>query len=220
FAPYLGGGILAMLAMMLLGIPVYVCATASVPVAVAMIGAGVSPGAALVFLMTGPATNAAALATVWKVMGRRTALIYLGTVAISALASGMLLDYVFQVGGVTLKDERVTMLPNWLKLVSAVVLLAVLGWALVRPWLHKHKEMPVEDQMPTHALEVRGMTCSNCAGIVQRTLLECPGVASADVDLDAATATVAGRDLDLAALCAAVAALGFEAKPVGGNDQA
>ena len=95
FAEKLGSGIGAMLLMMLLGIPVYVCATASIPVAAAMIAKGLSPGAALVFLMTGPATNAAALATIWKVMGSRTAIVYLLTVAFCALGSGILLDWMF-----------------------------------------------------------------------------------------------------------------------------
>ena len=75
-----GGGIVGMLVMMLLGVPVYVCATASVPIAAALIAKGVSPGAALAFLMTGPATNAATIVTVWKVMGVRTGIAYLVTI--------------------------------------------------------------------------------------------------------------------------------------------
>jgi uncharacterized membrane protein YraQ (UPF0718 family) len=92
FEGALGSGLTGMLAMMLFGIPLYVCATASVPIAAALIAKGVDPGAALVFLMTGPATNAAGIAAVWKMMGRRTALIYLGTVAGTALAAGLVLD--------------------------------------------------------------------------------------------------------------------------------
>ena len=84
-----------MLVMMALGIPVYVCATASVPLAAVMIIKGISPGAVLVFLMTGPATNAAAFATIWKAMGSRTALIYILTVIFCALGSGLLLDFMF-----------------------------------------------------------------------------------------------------------------------------
>lgn len=96
FSEVLGGGILGMLAMMLFGIPVYVCATASVPIAAALIAKGVSPGVALVFLMTGPATNAAGIAAVWKMMGRRTAILYLATTAISALAAGIIFDMVIR----------------------------------------------------------------------------------------------------------------------------
>jgi hypothetical protein len=131
FAEKLGTGIFAMVVMMFLGIPVYVCATASVPVAAALIMKGLSPGAALVFLMTGPATNAASFVTIWKTLGRRTALTYIATVAGCALLSGILLDSL----GSGLAFEVVTrpgwMLPNSIKYVAAVVLLAVLGYAIV-----------------------------------------------------------------------------------------
>ena len=88
----IGTGFAGMLVMMLFGIPLYVCATASVPIAAVLIAKGVSPGAAFVFLMSGPATNAAAIAIVWSLIGRRSALIYLGTLMVSALAFGLLLD--------------------------------------------------------------------------------------------------------------------------------
>jgi len=139
FADYLGGGVLAMLVMMVLGIPVYVCATASVPVAAMMIVKGVSPGAALVFLMTGPATNAAAIATIWKVMGRRTALVYLATVAVTAVAAGLTLDYIFQVRGTSPSlDKPPWMLPEAVKWVCAVALLAVLAAGAVRARIGGH----------------------------------------------------------------------------------
>jgi uncharacterized membrane protein YraQ (UPF0718 family) len=131
FADYLGKGIFAMVVMMFLGIPVYVCATASVPVAAALIMKGLTPGAALVFLMTGPATNAASFVTIWKTLGRRTAIIYLGTVAGCALLGGILLDYI----GAGLDFEIATrpgwMLPHVIEHASAVVLLGVLGFALL-----------------------------------------------------------------------------------------
>ena len=107
--------------------------TASVPIAAAMIlEAGVSPGAALVFLMTGPATNAATITTVWKVLGRRTATVYLLTIAATALAAGLALDYIFTIQGIPPVKAARWMLPNWVKWASAVVLLGVLGFALFR----------------------------------------------------------------------------------------
>ena len=130
FAKYLGTGIFAMVVMMFLGIPVYVCATASVPVAAALILKGLTPGAALVFLMTGPATNAASFVTIWKTLGFRTAIVYLITVAGCALSGGILLDYI--AGGF---DFEIVTRPGWMlppviKYVSAVVLLAVLAFAV------------------------------------------------------------------------------------------
>ena len=132
FAEYLGTGIWPMVVMMILGIPMYVCATASVPVAAALMMKGLTPGAALVFLMTGPATNAASFVTIWKILGNRTAIIYLLTVAGCALASGIMLDY-FTAGmhfGMQ-EHQHGWMLPNVVGDISAVVLLAVIGYALI-----------------------------------------------------------------------------------------
>jgi uncharacterized membrane protein YraQ (UPF0718 family) len=125
---HLGGGILSMLVMMLVGIPIYVCATASVPIAAVLIAKGVSPGAALVFLMTGPATNAASIAAVWQMMGRRTAIIYLATTALTALASGLLLDQFLSVSSTTLGCHDSEFLPAWVRTALAIILLGILIW--------------------------------------------------------------------------------------------
>ncbi|MBW8015423.1 MAG: permease [Planctomycetes bacterium] len=114
-----------MLVMMALGIPVYVCATASVPLAAVMIAKGICPGAVLVFLMTGPATNAAAFATIWKVMGSRTAIIYIFTVIGCALGSGLLLELLFSTFAV--QSEHIhKMDPSLVGHISAVLLLVLL----------------------------------------------------------------------------------------------
>lgn len=134
FAEKLGTGIGAMLLMMVLGIPLYVCATASVPVAAALILKGLTPGAALVFLMTGPATNAAGLATIWRALGRRTALLYLLAVAGCALGAGMLLDFLaFNINLPVVSEHHHEVLPSLVKHIAAVVLLVLLGCGIVRP---------------------------------------------------------------------------------------
>jgi len=125
-----GGGIIAMLVMMVLGIPVYVCATASVPIAVSLIDKGLNPGAVMVFLMTGPATNAASLVTLGSQLGRRTAVTYLLTVAGCALAAGIILDAIFQGDLSSVHHAHGMMLPVWFKDICAVILLAVLGWGI------------------------------------------------------------------------------------------
>ena len=125
-----------MLVMMAIGIPLYVCASASVPVAAALILKGLSPGAALVFLMTGPATNAAGLVTIWKTLGRRTALLYLLAVAGCALAGGLLLDSLISSLDLTAACHAHQMGPGLVQHISAVVLLAILGYALLSPKRH------------------------------------------------------------------------------------
>jgi uncharacterized membrane protein YraQ (UPF0718 family) len=139
FAVYLtaGGGLLAMVVMMAIGIPMYVCATASVPIAAALIEKGLNPGAAMVFLMTGPATNAAAFTTLWSILGKKTALLYLLSVVVCAFAAGFALDLVYR--GALKESVHIHgwMLPAWFGNLSAVILLAVLGWAIFH---NPHKE--------------------------------------------------------------------------------
>jgi uncharacterized membrane protein YraQ (UPF0718 family) len=130
FADKLTGGgnnIVSMLIMMLVGIPIYVCATASVPIAVQLIAIGLSPGTAFVFLMTGPATNAATLATLSAQVGKRAAAIFLLTVVVSSLAGGLILDAIFRGDVNQIIHAHGFMLPGWFKGICAVVLLAVLS---------------------------------------------------------------------------------------------
>jgi len=216
FASILGGGLLAMLVMMAVGIPVYVCATASVPIAAALIAKGVSPGAALVFLMTGPATNAATILTVSRIMGRRTAVIYLATVAVCALAGGLLLDAIFEAGSFTEAAGHARMLPGWLKTGSALLLSAVVIGSFFRLPAERRasKRMEEEDGIK---LKIEGMSCEHCVNSVTKALLESRGVESALVDLKKGEAVVKGRDLDLSLLRSAVESLGYK---VTGPDDA
>ena len=85
-------GPLAFLLATAISLPLYICATASIPMAYALMAAGLSPGAALIFLITGPATNTATVVTMWKMIGRRATLIYLGSLTIIAWLAGWLLN--------------------------------------------------------------------------------------------------------------------------------
>jgi uncharacterized membrane protein YraQ (UPF0718 family)/copper chaperone CopZ len=210
----LGGGIIAMLVMMLLGIPVYVCATASVPVAAALIAKGVSPGAVLVFLMTGPATNAAAISTIWKIMGRRTALIYLLTVAISALAAGFFLDYIFELQGTETVTRMPVMLPGYIKTVGALILLALLARGIWWPDRRAGQNAVSAKKGPTITLTISGMTCDHCARSVHRALSETDGVKWAEVDLKRGLARVAGDHLDTDVLRQKVEQLGYSLESI------
>ncbi len=133
FAGEFGGGFMAKLAMLVIGIPIYVCATASVPIAAAFMTLGLSPGAALVFLMTGPATNAAAFATVAKIMGWKTVALYILSVAVTALLAGVLLDQVFVWKGLQSASIAHNMMPPIVKNISAVVLIILLAAAKLAP---------------------------------------------------------------------------------------
>ena len=96
-ADYLSPGPLSYLLALSIGIPMYVCSASAVPIAAMLIHAGVSPGAAMVFLIAGPATNTAALFTLWNQIGRRATFAYLATICVVALVSGIVLDLLFTV---------------------------------------------------------------------------------------------------------------------------
>ncbi len=125
---YLGGGITSMLLMLVVGIPIYICATSSTPVAAALILQGVSPGAALVFLLAGPATNITSLTVVLKILGKRATAIYLSTIAITAVLSGLALDAIYSgldLSATATIGTAAELVPEWAKLAGAVILLAM-----------------------------------------------------------------------------------------------
>lgn len=88
-------GIGAMLVVVLISIPMYVCATASTPIAVGLLLSGITPGAALVFMLTGPATNIATLMVIKNELGKRELALYLCAIICSAVISGLVLDALF-----------------------------------------------------------------------------------------------------------------------------
>ena len=100
----LGDGFLPLLIMLAAAVPLYVCATASTPIAAALALKGLSPGAALVFLLAGPATNAASFTVVAKLLGKRSAFIYLGTIIVCSLALGMLTNWMYYSLGLSITD--------------------------------------------------------------------------------------------------------------------
>jgi len=210
---YIGGGVLSILVLMAVGVPVYVCATASVPVAAGMMHMGASPGAALAFLIAGPATNAAAIATVWKVLGRRTALAYLATIAVSAVGSGLLLDSLMA-GGDTIVTEGHSHVhgSGGVTGTSHVYAVALLSVLLVSGVARRRGPKPRvrEDASAAEVLlEVSGMTCSHCADTVRRALETCEGVTFVEVDLRSGHVRVGGHDLRTEALESRVGELGF-----------
>ncbi|MGM0417612.1 MAG: SO_0444 family Cu/Zn efflux transporter [Thermodesulfobacteriota bacterium] len=91
--------LLVMLLMLLISVPLYVCATSSTPIAAAFLMTGISPGAALVFLLAGPATNAASFSVISSIIGKKSAFIYLAGIIFSSLILGLGTDYIFSATG-------------------------------------------------------------------------------------------------------------------------
>ena len=91
-----GGQFMPLIMMLFIGIPLYICATASTPIAAALILKGLSPGAALVFLLAGPATNASTITVITRLMGKRIAALYLATIAVCSLGLGWMVDQIYR----------------------------------------------------------------------------------------------------------------------------
>ena len=128
FGKYLGSGLPAMLIMLAVGIPLYICATASTPIAAALILKGVSPGAALVFLLAGPATNMASLTVLTGVLGKRATAIYLAAIAICAVLFGLIVDQVYVTLGISAQamvGQASEIVPEWAGLMGALIILGM-----------------------------------------------------------------------------------------------
>ena len=129
-----GQGLPAMLIMVLVGIPMYICATASTPIAAGLMLAGVSPGTALVLLLTGPATNISTLGIIGKELGKKSMTYYLLGTVITALLAGLIVDWLIRYYGIDMVAQLHmgnTGLPNWLQWVSLILLVIVPARKLV-----------------------------------------------------------------------------------------
>jgi uncharacterized membrane protein YraQ (UPF0718 family) len=138
---YLGIGWFSMFAMFAVGIPLYVCATASVPIAAALMLKGMSPGAALVFLLAGPATNTVTITLVGRYLGRRSVVIYIASVAVTGILLGWLLNHIWEfisVGeGFMLAAGAGEKIPPAVSSVCTVILMAGIVVNLVRKFRGK-----------------------------------------------------------------------------------
>jgi len=125
FTSYLNGGIVTMFLMLAVGLPMYICASASTPIAAAMIIKGLSPGAALVFLLAGPATNIGSMALIGRFMGWRSLFIYILAISACSIALGLALDMLYAAMGVnpaTSMGVAGEIVPTWIETAGALAL--------------------------------------------------------------------------------------------------
>ncbi len=194
----------AMLLMLLIAIPLYVCATASVPIAAALVQSGLPPAVALVFLMAGPATNLTTMGAIKKRFGWRVLSIYLGTLIVGSFLAAFLFDWVLSAtvaaGGAHNHHHQ-----NWWSILSAVIVLLLIGQILSKRFLGSGliaNESTVE-------LSVKGMHCGSCVNRIETAVGNMNGVESIQVDLSRGIASVNG-DASADELTSVIQALGFE----------
>jgi len=135
-----GGRPAEMVVMLLAGIPIYVCATAATPIAASLLLAGVSPGAVLVFLLAGPATNVASLTLVARYMGRVTTAIYLASIVLVSVAMGFVLNWIsdlFEIHFAAKSIGHGELIPPVLQWVATVLLSIFIVVSVIYRYQHK-----------------------------------------------------------------------------------
>lgn len=208
FSAYMSNSFYEYALVLLASIPLYVCATASVPIAAVLILKGISPGAALVFLMAGPATNAATITVIAQTLGRMTFLKYLVTIIVGAVLSGLIIDYLLPSSWFiiteSMQGHQHGILPQWLVWVSTISLLLLIIYHSMRKIKGffttskiTTREVNVEEKLSDPTLLVSGMNCKHCKMNIEKHLVQIEGVIS--VDANENTGAVICRGVDISA---------------------
>ena len=202
FEKYVGNEFISMLMMIALGIPMYTCVTASIPVAVALMLKGLSPGAAFVFLTVGPATNFSFIMVIAQVMGKKIVTVYLATLAVMSIVMGYALNAVFAVTftasleGLVAHHYHHHHVPLWQVFLSGVFLIVLLlsFYRLLVPKIKGLFGMRKSEgeAHPAITIKVSGMSCKNCARKVTESIEKLSGVKSVDVDVKKGQVRVTG----------------------------
>lgn len=186
--------LLQILVILIIAIPMYICSTGSIPVAAALLMKGLSPGAALVMLMAGPAVNLASILVVHKAMGRRFTSIYLLTIVGFAVFFGLLLNAsgveLYSITGHEACCAMASAWPSPFKIVCATVLTLLIIFALMMKFFCKFTNKPLDPD--TVVYRVEDMHCSHCEAAVVRAVENVPGVEKAKASASANTLTVKG----------------------------
>lgn len=202
--------LLAMLAVVAVAVPMYVCATGSIPIALSLMMKGLSPGIAFVMLMAGPAANFASVVILSKTQGRRATIIYVASVVATALIFGLAIDLLLPASWFTAGLHGVHSHGSigWFPIACSILLAALLAYTQILNRKHHHHHNISSENPMTQIFPVEGMNCPHCQASVTRAIAALPGVESVDVDLKGARATVTGT-VDPAAVAEAIRLAGF-----------
>jgi uncharacterized protein len=209
---------LAMLLILVASIPLYVCATGSIPIAAVLLMKGLSPGAALVFLMAGPATNAATMAVISNTMGRKTFWLYLASIIGGALIFGTIINELIP------RNWIIDHLPKimhetghehgtaWFKISAAIVLALLMINGYVQKMLSRKKvkfESKKYKEIKMKSYKVEGMTCNHCKAAVEKGIRDLDMQADIFADPDSNELRISSDTIDDAKVQKAVEGLGY-----------
>ncbi len=196
FEEYIPSGPLELLLILISSVPLYICATASVPIATILMGKGISVGAILVFLMAGPATNVASFTLIGQTLGRKTMISYLIGIIGSALFFGFLINTFLP------KEWFVSNLTNihqhshgsessYFQMLCTVFLLGCIVYIYIQNYLNKHKSMETLQNAVTFS--VPDMTCNHCKKSLENAFNNHKNVTGIQVNLDTKAVQISGN---------------------------
>lgn len=185
--------LLSMITVLVIAIPMYVCATGSIPIALSLMIKGLSPGTALVLLMAGPAANFASFTLITREMGRKSAIIYLASIVVGAMTFGLIIDYVLPADWFTLGNAQALAGKEHAFSLLSTASSAVLVILLIVTFIKGHKHNHITVSAMTKEYTIKGMNCSHCQATVAKSISSVKGVKQVDVNLSTGIATVEGE---------------------------
>lgn len=210
--------LVAMIVMVLIAVPMYICATGSIPIAMSLMLKGLTPGVAFVLLMAGPAANFASILILNRAIGRRSTAIYVASVVITAIVFGLIIDYLLPAKWFVLHGQAAQHCSHlhlgWFETACSALLILLLILSAIRTVvLRKHSHNHIHTNEMTQKYKVTGMNCAHCRASVEKAIKDVEGVDSAEVSLSDGIAIVSGNP-DSAKIIDAVEKAGFEACPL------
>ncbi|MFR9603262.1 MAG: permease [Rikenellaceae bacterium] len=200
---------------LLLSIPMYICSTGSIPIALSLLIKGISPGAALIFLMAGPATNVATLAVVRKVLGGRTTALYLLSIILGAIGFAIFIDFALPREWFTARLAIVAECAHgagttpWWHTASSVLFIALLANAYILKYWKGITHSHGVEEIATQSFKVSGMRCNHCKANTEKAIAALPNVLSVTIELSSGVVEVVG-DVPEDDVRRAITQLGFE----------
>lgn len=208
--------IAAMLLVVLIAVPMYICATGSIPIAMSLMLKGLTPGVAFVLLMAGPAANFASIVILNRTQGRKATAIYVASVVITAILFGCLIDYVLPATWYqprTLTTESVCHTEfGWFETgcsILLLILLAAAAWRSIARRFYRNENPDKNQENMTREYKIKGMNCAHCRASVEKAISGLAEVESVNVNLASGIATVTGEATPLS-VEEAVRAAGFD----------
>lgn len=204
-----GTGFVGMMIMLVLGLPTYVCATASVPLAFALYTKGFSLGAMLVFLMVGPATNITTMSVIYKILGKKNLAIYLFSITFCALMAGLILDFIIT-DQMILSDYNAShIITSNMQVICSIVLVVVLLNSLRIKYFSSSNML---SRVSENKLIIDGMTCSHCVESVKKSIQKIKGISSVSVHLESGEIRYTGDDTMKSEIIKSIESLGYKVK--------